>query len=95
MVETGSERNRIFAAESFQLFRITENIPSQGMPPKYQILEIIENKFGRVVLIRLYFIYYDFRLFLNLPLRKSGMEYNIRQQFKGAAKNVRSEKRNR
>ena len=49
---------------------------------KNQFLKIIKNQFGRVVFVRLDFVYNDLSLLFNLPLRESGMEYNIRQQLK-------------
>jgi len=63
------------------------------MSAEDQILEVIENKFGRRVLVRLDFINDYLRFLFNLTLRKGGMKYNIRQQFKGPAEVLSKESR--
>ena len=79
MIETGSKSRGVLATESFQMFRITQDVTSQRMSAENHILEIVENKFGRVIFVRLYFINNHIRFFFNLTLRKRGVKYNIYQ----------------
>ena len=79
MIEAGGKSRSIFAAKGFQQFGITQNITPQRMPAEYQILEIIKNKLGRSIFVRLNFVNNHFRFLFNFTLRKSGVKYNIRQ----------------
>ena len=93
MIETGSECSGILTAEQLQLPGISQNVASQGMPPEYQVLEIIEDEFGRVVFVGLYLVDNHLCLFLDFALRESGVEYNIRQKFKCTAEMLGQESR--
>ena len=85
MVVPPGKRRRILAAEPLQLLRVSQDIASQRMSAEYQVFEIVEYQFRRVVLVRLNLVDNDFRFFGYLAFGKSGVEDNIRQQFESAS----------
>ena len=83
LVSVACKAQCVFRAESSEQFRFPEDISSQRMVREYQLLEIVEYKFGRAVFVALYFVYYDFHFLFNLVFRKCAVEYNIGQEFGG------------
>ena len=56
----------------------------QGVATEEKVLEVVENQLGRRILVRLYLIDDDLRLFLHLVLGEGGVENDVGQQLKGA-----------
>ena len=72
---------RILALELMQEFRFSQDVSSQRMVREDKLFKVVENQFGRSVLIALDFIDDNFHFLVYFRLRVGAVEDNVSKQF--------------
>ena len=85
-VEAAGKGQGVFRAEGLEQFGLAQDVAPQRVAFEDEVLKVIEDKLGRRVFVRLYFVDDDFGLLLYLFLRKGGVEHNVGQQLEGTGK---------
>ena len=83
VVVTLGEAASALRGEALDMLRRTQDVVSQGVPAEERVLEIVENQFGRVVLVAVYLLEDDAALLVNLLLREGAVEDDVGEQLQG------------
>ena len=79
-VQPPGETLDVLAAESPQTSGFAQDVTSQRVAAKNQILEIVENQFGRRVVVAFYFVDDHFHFFVHLCLGIGAAQHDVGQQ---------------
>ena len=80
---TSREAQGILCGEASHLLRSSENVMSQRMPFKQEVLELIVDKFCRGVVVTLYLIANHLHFLVYLVLRIGAVEHDVGEQVNG------------
>ena len=83
-VEPGGEALHVHAAEFPQPAGFAQDVASEGMAAEHQVLEIVENQFGRRVVVALYFVDDHFHFLVHFRLRIGAAQRDVHEQVCGA-----------
>ena len=79
-VITGGKGGGIGTAKGFELDRIAKDVAAERMPAENKVFEVVEDKLGGVVFVRLDFVDNHLGFLLDFTLGESGVEHDIGQQ---------------